>query len=128
MVKEVFTSSDVIAPRISLLDDIALALDEQSKVWANWSSLALKLGVPRQTLKQFERRSTQSPTYRLFEYLKATHPQMTLKTLKDALESMGRKDLLRLLRDQTLPGKFTGHWKSNFYFILSPTSYWFKVE
>ena len=105
MVKEVFTSTSVIAPRVSLLDDIALALDEQSKVLANWRSLKLKLGVPPQMLKQFERRSTQSPTYRLFEYLKVTHPQMTLKILKDALELMNRNDLLKILRDRKLEGK-----------------------
>jgi len=104
MVKEVFTSTNVIAPRVSLLDDIALTLDEQSKVLANWRSLALTLGVPRQMLKQFERRSTQSPTYGMFEYLKVTHPQMTLKILKDALEFMNRKDLLKILRDQKLEG------------------------
>jgi len=119
MVKEVITSPNVVAPRVSLLDDIALALDERSMVLGNWSNLALRLGVPRKTLKQFERRSTQSPTYRLFEYLEVTHPQMTLKILKDVLELMNRKDLLNILRDQKLEGKLIGQWASNFYFILS---------
>jgi len=118
MVKEVITSTNIIAPRVSLLDDIALALDEQSKVLANWSNLALKLGVPRQMLKQFERRSTQSPIYRLFEYLKVTHPQMRLKTLMDALESMNRNDLLKILRDRKLEGKLNEQIKGHGNFDL----------
>jgi len=107
MVKDVITSPNGVAPQVGLLDDIALALDEWSMILGNWSSLALKLGVPRKTLKQFERRSTQSPTNRLFEYLEVTHPQMTLKILKDALGLMNRKDLLTILRDQKLDGEFT---------------------
>jgi len=108
MVKEVITSTNIIAPRVSLLDDIALALDEQSIVLANWSSLALTLGVPRQMLKQFERRSTQSLVYRLFVCLEVTHPQMKLKTLMDSLESMNRKDLVKILRNRKLAGKLSG--------------------
>ena len=118
MVKEVITSSNVVAPQVDLLDDIVLALDERSK--ANWSSLAVKLGVSRQKVKQFERRSTESPTCRLFECLEVIHPEMTLRTLKDALKSMNRKDLLEILREQKLDGKFTGQWTSIFCFNLSP--------
>ena len=107
MVKDVITSRNGVAPQVGLLDDIALALDEWSMILGNWSSLALKLGVPRKTLKQFERRSTQSPTNRLLVglYLEVTHPQMTLKILKDALGLMNRKDLLTILRDQKLDGE-----------------------
>jgi len=101
----------VVAPRVGLLDDLALALDERSKVLGNWSGLAIELGVPRKTFKQFERRSTQSPTGQLFEYLEGTHPQMTLKSLKDALELMNKNNLLKILRDRKLAGKFYGQIK-----------------
>ena len=96
----------MVASRDVLLDDIALALDEQSKCLANWSKLAQKLGVQREMLKQFERRSTQSPTSNLFEHLRATSPQMNLKTLKNALEMMKRNDVLRILQDGKLDGSF----------------------
>ena len=108
MVKEVITSPNVgpHSPRADLLDKIALALDTQSLVFANWIRLAQQVGVPRKLFKQFGRRSTQSPTFQLFQYLAATCPQMVLKPLKEALEAMKRIDLLKLLQDQDLDGKF----------------------
>ena len=93
------------SPNGSLLDEIALKLDVQSKILANWSSLALKLGVPSKTFKLFERRSTQSPTNQLFEYVGSTCPHMTVKTLEEALTKMERKDLLAILHEKIPQGK-----------------------
>ena len=98
-------STEVPSPRVGVLDEIALALDVNSKVLANWGKLALALKVPRKIFKQFERRSVQSPTNQLFEYLASTCPQMTLKPLKEALKRMTRNDLLKLLLN--LEGTFT---------------------
>lgn len=92
------------SPSASLLDEIALALDATSLVLANWYQLAIKLGVPREDCWNFERRSTQSPTNELFQYLEATRPQMTLKKLKEALNQLKRMDLLYCLDKQSLEG------------------------
>ena len=92
------------SPSASLLDEIALALDATSPVLANWYRLAIKLGVPREDCWNFERRSTQSPTNELFQYLEATRPQMTLKKLKEALNQLKRMDLLYYLDNQSLEG------------------------
>lgn len=59
----------------------------------------------------------QSPTNNMFEYLAATRPQMTLKTVKDALALMYRNDVLRILYDQNLEGKLL-HMASNMSSIL----------
>ena len=94
-VKEVITSPDIEAAplRNGLLDEIALALDSTSRVTANWQKLATKLGVPREAYLELGRRSTQNPTYQLFQYLAVSRPQMTLKILKEALHFIGRNDL-----------------------------------
>lgn len=68
--------------------------------------MAQKLGVEQQVLKQLERRSTESPANKLFEYLRATSPQMKLKTLKEALGMMKRNDVLRILQERNLDGRF----------------------
>ena len=110
VVKEVITSRDirVPSPRAGLLDEMALALDSQSLVLADWKFLGAKLGVPRKILKQFERSSVQSPTNRLFEYLAVTRPQITLKTLMEVLLLMNRNDLIQFIGDENLGGKFNG--------------------
>lgn len=92
------------SPRSGLLDEIALDLDHASLASGNWCNLAIKLGVPRKDCWKFEIRSTQSPTNRLFQYLGATRPQMTLGELKEALHLMRRNDLLEFLKNQRLEG------------------------
>lgn len=87
---------------------MALALDSQSLVLANWKFLGANLGVPRKILKQFERSSVQSPTNRLFEYLAVTRPQITLKTLMEALVLVNRNDLIKFIKDENPGGKFNG--------------------
>ena len=100
-VKEVITSPSIEAPSLgaSLLDKIALGLDSTSSVLANWHHLAMKLGVPRKTCLELGRRSTQNPTSQLFQYFAAYRPQMTLKTLKEALRFTERNDLLKILQN-----------------------------
>ena len=112
MVHEVLTSTNIEAdsPRAGLIDHIALKLDDQSPVLENWSSLAARLGVARTTFKQFERRSVQSPTHNMFQYLATTRPHLTLKAVKDAFKSMKRNDLLKILRNQDLGGKCNCLW------------------
>lgn len=97
-----FPSNEAPSPTVSLLDEIALALDGTSLVLSNWYTLAIKLGVPRKTCWEFERRSTENPTGRLFQYLAITCPQMTLLSLREALDSMKRNDLIKFLHDEKL--------------------------
>ena len=85
------------SPSASLLDEIAQALDVMSPVLKNWHHLAIQLGVPKEDCWNIERRSTQSPTNELFQYLEATRPQMTLKGLKEALRFIKRNDVLENL-------------------------------
>lgn len=97
-----FPSNEAPSPTVSLLDEIALALDGTSLVLSNWYTLAIKLGVPRKTCWEFERRSTENPTGRLFQYLAITCPQTTLLSLREALDSMKRNDLIKFLHDEKL--------------------------
>ncbi|XP_066021739.1 uncharacterized protein [Pocillopora verrucosa] len=101
-VKDIITSRNIQAPSptAGLLDEIALALDVTSLVLSSWSNLAIKLGVPRKTCWEFERRSTDDPTHNLLRYLVTTCPEIKLKSLKDALDSMKRKDVLKILQEQ----------------------------
>ena len=112
MVQEVITSRNIQAPSpwAGLLDDIALKLDDHSPILGNWSKLASTLGVPREVYNQFERRSVQSPTHNMFQYLAATRPQVTFKELKDAFGRMKRNDLLKILGNQDLGGKCNCLW------------------
>ena len=98
-------SDEASSPTVGLLDEIALALDRTSLVLSNWYTLGLNLGVPRKTCWTFERRSTENPTGRLFQYLATTFPQKTLLSLKEALDSIERKDLVNFLHEEELRGK-----------------------
>ena len=108
-VVDVITSQSYEAPslRAGLLDAIALALDAKSMVLSNWYTLAVRLGVPRKTCWEFERRSTENPTGRLFQYLATNCPHVTLLSLGKALDSIQRKDLIKLLREENLRGKIS---------------------
>lgn len=98
-------SNEAPSPKVGLLDEIALALDGKSLALSNWYTLALKLGVPKKTCWQFERRSTENPTGRLFQYLATTCPQKTLLSLKEALKSIERGDLIEYLNEKKLRGR-----------------------
>ena len=110
-VKDIITSRNIQAPSLTadLLDEIALALDVTSLVLSSWSNLAIKLGVPRKTCWEFERRSTDDPTYNLLQYLVTTCPEIKLKSLKDALCSIERKDVLNILQEQNQGGTYRKH-------------------
>ena len=98
-------SNEVPSPKVGLLDKIALALDGTSLVVSNWYTLALNLGMPRKTCWSFERRSTENPTGRMFQYLVTNCPKKTLLSLREALDSINRKDLIKFLHEEKLRGK-----------------------
>ena len=63
----------------------------------NWRHLASKLGVDVDAIRRLEQYSDFSPTIRLFEFLEATQPDLTIKELKDVLLEIKRNDLISLL-------------------------------
>ena len=110
-VKDIIMSPNIQAPSptAGLLYEIASALDITSPVLSSWSDLAVTLGVPRKTCWEFERRSTDDPTYNLLQYLVTTCPEIKLKNLKDALYSIERKDVLNILQEQNQGGTYRKH-------------------
>ncbi|PFX26581.1 Kinesin light chain [Stylophora pistillata] len=91
---------DVI--KAGLLDEIALALDGSSLILSNWKTLAVSLGVSREACRELERQSMESPTGKLFQYLATSVPEMKLSSLKEALRSVERKDLINFLQEQNI--------------------------
>ena len=110
-VKDIITSPNIQAPSptAGLFYEIALALDVTAPVFSSWSDLAVTLGVPRKTCWEFERRSTDDPTYNLLKYLVTTCSEIKLKSLKDALYSIERKDVLNILQEQNQGGTYRKH-------------------
>ena len=63
----------------------------------NWKQLARELNVDEDVIKTLEQYKDQSPTIRLFEYLKVTQPQLTIQQLRNAMLDIRRNDLFSLL-------------------------------
>jgi len=63
----------------------------------NWKQLARELKVDEDVVKELEQHQGQSPTIRLFEYLKVTQPQLTIRQLRTAMLDIRRSDLFSLL-------------------------------
>lgn len=101
---------DASSTRFGTLDELACALDGENNPLdgTDWIILGMKLGVP---MKRFYRMFHYSPfpdrksTINLFEYLSVTYPQMAVKSLKNALEVMKRRDVLKIIQDQKLEGE-----------------------
>ena len=101
---------DASSTRFGTLDELACALDGENNPLdaTGWIILGMKLGVP---MKRFYRMFHYSPfpdrksTINLFEYLSVTYPQMAVKSLKNALEVMKRRDVLEIIQDQKLEGE-----------------------
>ena len=98
-------SYEARSPTAGLLHEIALDLDGSSQTLSKWYALALKLGVPRYTCWTFERRLTENPTSMMFQYLAVACPQKTLLSLKEALKSIERRDLVKYLNEEKLRGR-----------------------
>ena len=99
------SNNEASSPTVGLLDEIAFTLDGTSQAASNWYTLALKLDVPKDLCWFIERRSTENPTGRLFEYLATTCPQKTLLSLKEALKFIERRDLVKYLNEKKLRGR-----------------------
>ena len=67
------------------------------RVMRNWRHLASILDVDSDVITRLRKYGDFSPTIRLFDYLTASNPDLTIKELKDILFKIGRNDLISLL-------------------------------
>ena len=78
--------------------DLALRLDRETWVKPNWMHLSRELHVHEKFISDLRVYTKPSPTIRLFEYLKRSGRYLiSIQDLKDALLSIARVDLCRLL-------------------------------
>ena len=89
--------STILTSKQEFIDQLALCLDRDMRLIRNWRHLASKLGVDVDVIRRLEQYTDFSPTIRLFEFLEATQPDLTIKELKDALLEIRRNDLFSLL-------------------------------
>ena len=89
--------STILTSKPEFIDQLALYLDRDMRLIRNWRHLASKLGVDAEVIRRLEQYTDFSPTIRLFEFLEATQPDLTIKELKDALLEIRRNDLFCLL-------------------------------
>lgn len=79
------------------MDQLALCLDKDMRLLANWKHFAWEMRVDGDVIRRLEQYRDHSPTIRLFEYLDVTQPHLTIKQLRHAMLDIGRKDLFNLL-------------------------------
>ena len=96
----------------SLLDSIAIELDSAKSQMMNWRSLAHKLISNGQLFKEFEAQlhyPSGNPTALLFRYLSRTEgfSRLTVGNLKEKLNKMPRKDVIKLLNDAGVQGIYS---------------------
>ena len=89
--------STILTSKPEFIDQLSLCLDRDMRLIRNWKHLASKLGVDVDVIRRLEQYTDFSPTIRLFEFLEATQPDLTIKELKQALLEIRRNDLFSLL-------------------------------
>jgi len=89
--------SVVLKRQPDFLDHLALCLDRNMRLIANWKQLARDLNVDEDVIKKLEHYKGQSPTIRLFEHREVTQPQLTIQQLRKAMLDIRRNDLCCLL-------------------------------
>ena len=88
---------DVLLNNPSVLDDLSRCLDKELKVISYWLHLAYELKIPADVYRRFEGYTDFSPTIRMFDYLQATRPKLTVGDLNAALTRIYRMDLIKLV-------------------------------
>ena len=95
-------SDEAPSPTLSLLDEIALALDRTSLVLSNWYTLALKLGVSRKTCWTFKPKAISCQNH-VLKIAKSTttftngdFPQLRIRLPKEFRCSISEECLKRL--------------------------------
>ena len=82
--------STILRSKPEFIDQLALCLDRDMRLIRNWRHLASKLGVDADVIRRLEQYTDFSSTIRLFEFLEATQPDLTIKELKQGLEGVLR--------------------------------------
>ena len=100
---------DVFDGNPSLLDSIAVELDSTKWPLRNWRDLASKLIADGQLLREYEAElhyPSGNPTALLFRYLSRTNDfrHLTVGNLKEELNNMPRRDVVKLLVDANVQG------------------------
>ena len=78
-------------------EDLALRLDRETWVKPNWMHLSRELNVDKKFISDLKIYTKPSPTIRLFEHLKSHGYIITIRELKNALQSIARVDMCWLL-------------------------------
>lgn len=89
--------AEVLRTNPVLIDQLALLLDREKRLIANWKHLCRVLEVDPKVVSSLEHYTDFSPTIRLFEHLKVVKPDLSIQHLKQALSDIGRNDLVSLL-------------------------------
>ena len=89
--------SAILRHNSEFIEELCLCLDRDTRVMRNWRHLASILDVDSDVITRLGQYGDFSPTIRLFDYLAASNPDLTIKELKDNLLEIGRNDLISLL-------------------------------
>lgn len=81
----------------NVMAKIASLLDEEVPGKPNWKDLADAFDVPQRESDNFGESIDVNPAERLFEYLKATKPGLTIVKIKQHLENLKMQDVLDVL-------------------------------
>ena len=89
--------SAILRRNPEFIEELCLCLDRNTRLIHNWRRLALILDVDLDVIRRLGQYGDFSPTIRLFDFLAASNPDLTIKKLKDTLREIGRNDLVYLL-------------------------------
>ena len=86
-----------------LLADIGKHLNIESRFVKNWRSLANKLEIPPEVYCAFDtsEAKVKSSTKEMFKWLAQQSPNLNVDDLLAALKTIGRSDLVDLVREET---------------------------
>ena len=95
---------DHVTPNIHVMDILGQGLDKvgrgQVSGWKKcYKHLAEYFEVPEEVLLKIQTSSTNHPSERLFYYLLTVKPDITIGAIKDSLGTLGRKDIVEILKD-----------------------------
>ncbi|EDO44217.1 predicted protein [Nematostella vectensis] len=93
-----------LSENAEIMEKLYLMLDREHRVINNWRHLAYYFKIDANILTSFELCAETSPTVDLFETLNVSHPDLTVKQLKDALRRIHRNDIICLLE------KYSENW------------------
>ena len=89
--------SAILRRNPEFIEELCLCLDRGTRLIHNWRRLALMLHVDLDVIRRLGQYGDFSPTIRLFDFLAASNPDLTIKELKDILREIGRNDVVSLL-------------------------------